>query len=354
MNTDQEKKIRAGITIGDVNGIGMEVIMKAFADERMLDICTPVVFGSSRIASYHRKALGMSDFNFNIIKNAGAANPKRANIINCWEEEVNIDLGKSTEIAGKYALLSLEAAVEALISNNIDVLITAPINKQNIQSENFRFPGHTEYLAEKFNAGNTLMLMVSDRLRVGVVTGHIPISEVASGLSSEKVLQKLITLNKSLIKDFGVRKPKIAVLGLNPHAGDNGLIGSEEKEVIIPAIEKAKDENILVIGPYSADGLFGSSNYTNFDGILAMYHDQGLVPFKTLSFGSGVNYTAGLPVVRTSPDHGTGYEIAGKNKASEHSFRQAVFLACNIYRTRAGHKALKENPLKHAVLGQDT
>jgi len=363
MNTEQGKKIKAGITIGDVNGIGMEIIMKTFADERMLEVCTPIVYGSSKIASYHRKALGMNDFSFNIIRNTEAANPKRANMINCWEEEVNIEFGKSTEIAGKYSLKSLGSAVEALKNKKVDVLITAPINKHNIQSDDFSFPGHTEYLAEKFSAQGgsasggdaetTLMLMVSDSLRVGVVTGHVPLSEVASGLSSEKILQKIITLNKSLIKDFGIRKPKIAVLGLNPHAGDNGLIGSEEEKVITPAIDKAKDENILAIGPYSADGLFGSSNYTNFDGILAMYHDQGLVPFKALSFGSGVNYTAGLPVVRTSPDHGTGYEITGKNKASESSFRQAVYLACNIYRTRSGYKELKTNPLKHAVLGND-
>ncbi len=353
MNTALEKKIKAGITIGDVNGIGIEVIMKAFADERMMDICTPVVYGSSKIASYHRKALRMNDLTFNIIRNTGAANPKRLNIINCWEEEVNIELGKPTKIAGKYALKSLESAVKALLDKNIDVLITAPINKHTIQSDDFSFPGHTEYLAEKTGSETPLMLMVSEQLRVGVVTGHIPLGEVAYKLSSEKVLQKIITLNKSLINDFGIRKPKIAVLGLNPHAGDNGLIGNEEKEMIIPAIEQANDAHILAIGPYPADGLFGSSNYTNFDGILAMYHDQGLVPFKTLSFGSGVNYTAGLPVVRTSPDHGTGYDITGKNKASESSFIRAVYLACDVYRTRTGYKALTANPLKHSVFGKD-
>ncbi|MFH1322011.1 MAG: 4-hydroxythreonine-4-phosphate dehydrogenase PdxA [Bacteroidota bacterium] len=351
MITNQHNKIKAGITIGDINGIGMEVIIKTFVDNRMFEFCTPIIYGSSKIASYHRKAVEMPNISFNKINNAETANPERVNIINCWEEEVKIELGTSSGIAGKYALKSLETAVEGLSNNSIDVLITAPVNKYNIQSKDFDFPGHTEYLAEKFNEPNVIMIMVKESLRVGVVTGHVPLKEVASGLSIDNVFQKIKILNKSLIEDFGIRRSKIAVLGLNPHAGDNGLIGHEEEEVIIPAINKAKEDNILASGPFSADGLFGSSNYTKFDAILAMYHDQGLVPFKILSNGHGVNFTAGLPVVRTSPEHGTAYEIAGKNIASETSFREAVFLACSIHRTREGYKELTANSLKPAVLG---
>lgn len=350
LNTD---KIRAGITIGDINGIGLEVIIKTLMDNRILQLCTPIVYGSSKVASFHRKALGVSDFSFFPIREADQANPKNANLVNCWEEEVAIELGKPSSIAGKYALKSLEAAINDIKRNKTDVLVTAPIDKQTIQSDKFNFPGHTEYLAEQFQVKENLMLLVSDSLRVGVVTGHVPVNKISSLLSTELIIKKIRILNKSLIEDFGIRKPKIAVLGLNPHAGDKGLIGDEEAKIIIPAINKAKEDNLLVFGPYPADGFFGSGNFKNFDGVLGMYHDQGLVPFKALSFGSGVNFTAGLPIVRTSPDHGTGYDIAGKNIASEDSFRQALYLACDIFKNRMEYKELTSNPLKISILKRE-
>ena len=350
LNTD---KIRVGITVGDLNGIGLEVIIKTLIDNRILQVCTPIVYGSSKVASFHRKALGVSDFSFFPIRDADQANPKNANLVNCWEEEVAIELGKPSSIAGKYALKSLEAAINDIKRNKTDVLVTAPIDKHTIQSDKFNFPGHTEYLAEQFQVKENLMLLVSDSLRVGVVTGHVPVNKISSLLSTELIIKKIRILNKSLIEDFGIRKPKIAVLGLNPHAGDKGLIGDEEAKIIIPAINKAKEDNLLVFGPYPADGFFGSGNFKNFDGILGMYHDQGLVPFKTLSFGSGVNFTAGLPIVRTSPDHGTGYDIAGKNIASEDSFRQALYLACDIFKNRIEHKELTSNPLKISILKRE-
>lgn len=341
-----EEKIIVGISQGDINGIGLEVIIKTFLDPQMLEICTPVVFGSMKTASFHRKALNIEDFSFNQIKDISEINHKRANLINVYEEDVNIEFGKQTEAGGTYAFKSLEAAAYALAQGKVHVLVTAPINKENIQSEEFKFPGHTEYLEEKFGDGNSLMFLVSDTLRVAVVTGHIPVTRVAQELSIEKILKKIKTLNQSLIQDFEVRKPKIAVLGLNPHAGDNGVIGNEEKEIIIPAINQLKEEGMLVYGPYPADGFFGNEAYKNFDAVLAMYHDQGLVPFKTIAFNSGVNFTAGLPVIRTSPDHGTAYDIAGKNIASEDSFRKAVYTAIDIYRARKMFKITNANPLK--------
>src|ERR1035437_3739161 len=341
-----EEKVIVGITQGDINGIGLEVIIKTFLDPQMFEICTPVVFGSNKTASYHRKALNIEDFSFNQIRDISEINHKRANIINVYEEDIVIELGKQTETGGKYALKSLEAAAYALAQGKIDVLVTAPINKENIQSPDFKFPGHTEYLDEKFGDGNSLMFLVSDTLRVAVVTGHIPVTQVAQALTTEKIIKKIQVLHKSLIQDFAVRKPKIAVLGLNPHAGDNGVIGDEEKRIIIPAIEKAKEEGMLVYGPYSSDGFFGSGAYKSFDAVLAMYHDQGLIPFKTITFNSGVNFTAGLPIVRTSPDHGTAYDIAGKNLASEESFRRAVYTAIDIYKRRKLYKEITTNPLK--------
>ena len=312
-----EEKIIVGISQGDINGIGLEVIIKTFLEPQMLEICTPVVFGSAKTAMYHRKALNIEDFSFNLIREFSEINYKRANLMGVYDEEITIELGKQTATGGKYAFKSLEAASIALAQGKIDVLVTAPINKEKIQSEEFKFPGHTEYLDEKFGDGNSLMFLVSDTLKVAVVTGHIPVTQVAQSLTSEKILKKIEVLNKSLIQDFGIRKPKIAVLGLNPHAGDNGVIGQEEQQIIIPAINKAKEAGILTYGPYPADGFFGNATYKQFDAVLAMYHDQGLIPFKTISFNSGVNFTAGLPVVRTSPDHGTAYDIAGKNVASE-------------------------------------
>lgn len=348
-----EEKIIVGISQGDINGIGLEVIIKTFLDPQMLEVCTPVIFGSNKTASFHRKALNIEDFSFNLIKDISEINHKRANIINVYEEDVIIELGAQTEAGGKYALKSLEAAAYALSQNQIDVLVTAPINKENIQSPDFKFPGHTEYLDEKFGTGDSLMFLVSDNLRVAVVTGHIPVTRVAQELTTEKIIKKLQVLNNSLIQDFSIRKPKIAVLGLNPHAGDNGVIGNEEQQIIIPAINKTKDEGMLVYGPYPADGFFGNGTYKNFDAVLAMYHDQGLIPFKTIAFNSGVNFTAGLPIVRTSPDHGTAYDIAGKNVASEESFRRAVYMAVDIYRTRKQYEEITSNPLSISLKKRD-
>lgn len=338
------EKIKIGISIGDINGIGMEVIIKTFSDARMLEICTPIVYGSLKVSSFYRKALEINDFSFNKIKSAKEAIAKKPNLIECWQEDIAIDVGKSTEDGGKYALVSLEAATTDLAEGNIDALVTAPINKDNIQSETFNFPGHTEYLSEKFE-GESLMLMVGENIKIGVATNHIPISKVANTLTSDTIFGKLKILNKALVQDFCATNPRIAVLGLNPHAGDNGLIGKEEENIIIPAIDNAKSIGINAFGPYPADGFFGSGNYKNFDAILAMYHDQGLIPFKSLSFGSGTNFTAGLSVVRTSPDHGVAYEIAGQNKAEESSFRQAIYAACDIYKNRTFSEKINENPL---------
>ena len=348
-----EEKIIVGISHGDINGIGLEVIIKSFLDPTIFELCTPVVFGSNKTASFHRKTLNIEDFSFNQIKEVSEANGKRANIINVYEDEVNIELGKQTEIGGKYALKSLEAAAYALAQGKVHVLVTAPINKENIQSPDFNFPGHTEYLESKFGDGNSLMFLVSDTLRVAVATGHIPVTQVAAALTVEKITNKIRALHLSLVKDFNITKPKIAVLGLNPHAGDNGVIGNEEKNIILPAINIAKEEGIIAYGPYPADGFFGNKTYTQFDAVLAMYHDQGLVPFKTIAFNNGVNFTAGLPIVRTSPDHGTAYDIAGKNKASEKSFREAIYTAIDIYRNRKINKVSWANPLKISTPKRD-
>jgi 4-hydroxythreonine-4-phosphate dehydrogenase len=312
----------------------------------MMQMCTPIVYASSKTASFHRKALGINDFSFNFIKTAEQANPKNANLINVWEEEIVIELGKDTQTGGKYALKSFEAALKDLKEGKIDVLVTAPLNKHNIPSEKSKFIGHTEFLTNYFAAQNHLMMMVGDELRIATVTGHIPLSEVASALSTQKIENKAKIFLKSLTEDFGIRKPKIAILGLNPHAGDNGLLGKEEETIILPAINNLKNEGHLVYGPFGADGFFGSGNFTKFDGILSMYHDQGLVPFKTLAFENGVNFTAGLSVVRTSPDHGTAYDIAGKNCANEQSFRSAVYLAMDIFNQRKNLKETTANPLK--------
>lgn len=343
---EKEKRIRIGITHGDMNGISYEIIIKTLQDQRLMELYTMVVYGSSKVASYHRKALNINDFNFNLVKKADQAHPRRPNIVNVHDEEIKIDLGKSTSIAGELALLSLEAACEDLQKNNIDVVVTAPINKNNIQAPGFAFPGHTEYFARKFNASNYLMLMINKVLRIGVVTGHIPLSKVREALTEDLILNKIQVMNHSLIRDFGIVKPRIALLALNPHAGDDGLIGDEEKTTILPAIEKAYDRNILAFGPYPADGFFGAANFRNFDGILAMYHDQGMVPFKLMSFDEGVNFTAGLPFVRTSPAHGTAYDLAGKSEASPEAFRNALYLAGDIYMHRLEYDELHENQLR--------
>jgi 4-hydroxythreonine-4-phosphate dehydrogenase len=339
-------KVKIGISIGDVNGIGLEVILKALSETKILNYCTPIVYGHTKVASYHRKALGLSDFNFHVINHANVANANKANMINCWEEDVKIDLGTANDIGGKYALLSLEKATEDLINGDIDALVTAPINKYNIQSDTFKFPGHTEYLQEKSGSGDVLMFLLSEDIRVGVVTGHIPLLEVSKSITKEKIVKKLIMMNESLKKDFWIEKPKIAVLGLNPHAGDNGLLGKEEQEIIAPAIQEAFDKGIICFGPYPADGFFGNGTFKKFDAVLAMYHDQGLIPFKTIAFSTGVNYTAGLKFVRTSPDHGTGYDIAGKNLADPSSFIEAIFAAAHIVRNRAEQNDLLRNQLR--------
>jgi len=347
------EKIKIGISIGDVNGIGLEVIIKTLADARVFDYCTPIVYGHTKVASFHRRLSNVHDMNFNVISSASQAVAKKANMINCWEEDVKIEVGVNNETGGKYAFLSLQKATDDLVNGEIDALVTAPINKENIQSEDFKFPGHTEYLQERDNAPESLMFLVSDTLRVGVVTGHIPVSKIAESITVEKILNKLKLMNASLQTDFWIRKPKIAVLGLNPHAGDNGLIGTEELTTIIPAIEEARANDVLAFGPYAADGFFANGTYMQFDAVLAMYHDQGLIPFKTIAFESGVNYTAGLKFVRTSPDHGTAYDIAGKNMASEISFREALFTAVHIVKHRKETAELNENPLKFTKLSRD-
>lgn len=341
--------VRVGITHGDFNGISYEVILKTLADPRICEICTPVVYGSSKIASYHKKTIQSPDFLLNVVKRADQLHPRKPNILNISADEARIELGKSTEQAGSFAYMALEKAVEDLKEQRIDVLVTAPINKKNIQSESFRFPGHTEFLGNAFNTRKYLMLMVCNQFKIGTVTGHLPLNKVTETLSSDLILDKLRILNQSLIRDFGVRRPKIALLGVNPHAGDGGLLGKEEEELIIPAMQRAQRESILSFGPFPADGFFGSANYKHYDAVLAMYHDQGLIPFKALAFEGGVNYTAGLPIVRTSPAHGTAYDIAGKDAASDESFRQALYLAVDIFRNRSLHQEINSNPLRFGL-----
>jgi 4-hydroxythreonine-4-phosphate dehydrogenase len=332
-NRNSDKPV-IGISVGDLNGIGPEVILKTLGDPRILKICVPVVYGSLKIFSKYRKLLDIEDINFHLSKSIDSINHKKLNIITCWEEDVDLQPGKVTPEGGQYAFVSLSRATEDVITLKTDAILTAPINKMNIQNENFAFPGHTEFFTEKCAVSESLMLLVSGNLRVGIVTGHIPLSQVTGTISKDKILSKVNIMYKSLKYDFGIGRPKIAILGLNPHAGEAGLLGKEEIETIAPLIEELKNKGILVFGPFPADGFFGSSNYHKFDGVLAMYHDQGLVPFKTLAFNSGVNFTAGLPIIRTSPDHGTAYDIAGTNKASEQSFREALYLAIDTVKSR--------------------
>lgn len=341
-----QQKLKIGITLGDMNGIGPEIIMKALSDNRLFQNFTPIVYGSNRVMNFYKKTLELSDFNFQGISDADKVVHKKANLISVSKEELSVEPGKVTNQAGTLAFASLKMAVDDLASNKIDVLVTAPINKKNIQSDEFKFPGHTEYLAKYSNVQEALMLMCSDSLRVGVVTGHIPLKEVSDTLTKELILDKIKAIDKCLREDFSIEKPKIAVLGLNPHAGDEGLLGSEESEIVIPAINRAKEEGLFAIGPYPADGFFASSNWKNFDAVLAMYHDQGLIPFKSLAGESGVNFTAGLPIVRTSPAHGTAYDIAGKGLADEQSFREALYMAVDIYARRMDNRALAANAMK--------
>ncbi|MFO7788973.1 MAG: 4-hydroxythreonine-4-phosphate dehydrogenase PdxA [Bacteroidales bacterium] len=336
-------KIRLGITHGDINGISYEIIIKTLMDNRVTDFCTPILYGSPKVAAYHRKAIDIGNFSLNHINDATEANPKRPNVINVVDDNIRVELGKSTDTAGESSFLALEAAVNDLQIGKIDALLTAPINKHNIQRKDFEFKGHTEYLAQRFDADDYLMLMIADELKVGVVTGHLPVSEIAENINIDIILKKIRTLNKSLRYDFGIRKPKIAVLGLNPHIGDKGLVGKEEQEIIIPALDVARDENIIALGPYPADGFFGSAAYRGFDAVLAMYHDQGLAPFKALARDGGVNFTAGLPFVRTSPDHGTAYEIAGDGKASPDAFRKALYMALDLYKTRNNESDMEKD-----------
>ncbi|MFS4492656.1 4-hydroxythreonine-4-phosphate dehydrogenase PdxA [Maribacter sp. 2308TA10-17] len=341
---DENRKIKLGISIGDLNGIGCEVALKTFQDSRMLDFCTPIFFASSKTIAAQTKALHM-DVRYNGIQEASKAIDGKLNVVNVWKEIPNLQFGEATEEAGAYAIKSLKAAVEALKIGDIDVLVTAPINKNNIQSEEFKFPGHTDYLAEELE-GESLMFMVTDELKVGLLTDHLAVKDAPAAINPILIRTKVRTIEKSLTMDFGVRSPKIALLGINPHSGDNGTIGKEDEEILKPVIKEMSDAGHLVFGPYAADSFFGSDSFKNFDAILAAYHDQGLIPFKTLSFGNGVNYTAGLNKVRTSPDHGTAYEIAGKGKADHSSFKEAVFSAIRIFKNRTEYAELTENVLQ--------
>jgi 4-hydroxythreonine-4-phosphate dehydrogenase len=328
------QKPRIGITLGDYNGVGPEVVIKGLADNRLLTLVTPVLYGSGRVISFYKKLLNIEEFNYTQVRNKGQFAPKSINVINCWEESLEINPGKASKESGKAAFVALQQASEDLKEGLIDAIVTAPIDKNSIHSEEFPFKGHTEYLTQFFEASESLMFMVSDKLRVGLVTEHIPVKDVAAAITKEKIEAKLKVMDQSLRKDFGIIKPKIAILGLNPHAGDNGLLGDEEEQIIRPVIADQKNKGRLVYGPFPADGFFATGSYLKYDGVLAMYHDQGLVPFKSIAFEDGVNFTAGLSVVRTSPDHGTGYAIAGKNQANEASLREAIYQAAEIFRHR--------------------
>lgn len=344
MNTDLQKPI-IGITCGDINGIGLELIIKSLANNEVLNLCTPVVFANNKVLNFYRKNINDSNLSLNNIKDYSKINPKQINVFTCWDEDVNITPGVMNETGGKYALLSLQTATQALKAGNIQAIITAPIHKKNIQSSQFKHSGHTPYFKEFFAAKDVVMFMCADNLKIGLVTEHIPVAEVAKAISKESILSKLQIMRKSLQQDFGIDKPRIAVLGLNPHAGDESLIGKEEETIIKPAVKEAK-QTMLAFGPYSSDAFFARGQYENFDAVLAMYHDQGLIPFKSLAIGEGVNYTAGLNAVRTSPDHGTAFDIAGKGIAHHESFLAAIFVAIDIVRQKNGYAVMRKNPLR--------
>lgn len=345
MSNELQKPV-IGFSCGDLNGIGTELIIKTLSDSRILDMCVPVVFASNKSINFYKKSTPDSNITYQATKDITRLNHKQLNLFNCWEEEVQITPGQLTEIGGQYALISLQQAVSALKSGYIQGLVTAPIHKKNIQSAEFNYSGHTPYLKAVFNADDVLMLMTAENMRVAVVTEHVPVKEIAAYITRENILKKISILHSSLQKDFGIDKPKIAVLGLNPHAGDEGLIGNEEETIIKPALKEARQRNMLTFGPYSADAFFARGQHEQFDAVLAMYHDQGLIPFKSLAIGEGTNYTAGLPVVRTSPDHGTAFDIAGKGKADASSFLAAIYTCIDILRRRSAYAESHSNPLK--------
>lgn len=344
------QKVVLGITQGDTNGIGYEVIIKALSDARVLDMCTPVVYGSSKAFGFYRKQIPETEnINTNVITSAAEAHPKRVNIINCIPDNGLIEPGQCTHEGAQAAILALEAAVKEMKEGLLDVLVTAPFNKRAVTLETFKYAGHTEYLTQEFHAKDGLMFLCADKMRVGVATGHVALDKVSGALSEELILSKLRVMNESLLRDFNIVKPKLAVLGLNPHSGDRGLLGDQEIKIIAPAIKRANEEGILAFGPYPPDGFFSISMQYKFDAVLAMYHDQGLIPFKSLAFDSGVNFTAGLPVVRTSPDHGTAYDLAGENRANPQSMMSAIYLALDVFRNRKMYDQMHENPLKVSV-----
>jgi 4-hydroxythreonine-4-phosphate dehydrogenase len=340
-----QRKIKIGISHGDVNGISYEVIIKTLMDPRMNEICIPVIFGSPKVVAYHRKALEIEDFSPISIHSPAEAKGNKVYVVNCVDDNIRVELGKSTESAGIASYMALKTATDALEEGTIDALVTGPVSKQNIQCAEFNYSGHTEYLQARFRVDEVMMLMVSDLMKVGLVAGHIPITQLGSFITTDLIVDKLKVLSQSLLVDFGIRNPRIAVLGLNPHAGDDGLLGEEEQKVIIPAIELARKMKILVFGPFPADGFFGAGRFRQFDAVLAMYHDQGLAPFKALSMEAGVNFTAGLPVVRTSPAHGTAFELAGKNEASADAFRNAIYTAIDVVRNREVYQEISKDPL---------
>ena len=348
MGSNESNTVKIGITMGDINGIGPEVIIKALSNPKILDYCIPVIYGSGKIMSYYKNIVKSDDFIFQQTRSGEKLHPGKIYVMNCWQENVTVSMGKVTETGGKYAWIALDQAIHDIQSSWIDGLVTAPIHKQAMQLAGFKYTGHTDYLAEKLNAKEYMMMMAGQSMRIGLVTTHIPLNEVAVKITSSKIKSSIQVLHQSMQRDFGIDQPMLAVLGLNPHAGDGGVIGSEELNIIAPAIQEAKLQGITVFGPFSADGFFGSGQFKKFDGILAMYHDQGLIPFKALEFETGVNYTAGLPVVRTSPDHGTAFDIAGQNQADPTSFRSALFGAMDIARQRKKYAEDRANPLnKH-------
>jgi len=347
--SEKDRKIRVAISIGDYNGIGVEIILKALQERDIIELFTPVIFASTKLLSYQKDKLNLDKINFQGIHDANQVVDGKINVVNLWKDPIDVQFGKVTKTAGEHAFQSLKAAAQSVQDGFTDVLVTAPINKDNIQSEEFNFPGHTEYLGEVWG-GNPLMFLVAEKIKVGLVTQHVPVSKIAHGINKKSVYNKIQQIHKSLIEDYTIERPKIAVLGLNPHAGDNGLLGTEEQEIITPVVERCQKDNQIVYGPYSADSFFTNQNLETFDAILAMYHDQGLIPFKTIAFDEGVNYTAGLKHVRTSPDHGVAYNIAGKGIANEESFKEAIFLAINIFKNRLDYAQLTENVLQHIPL----